>query len=284
MPKSKAFIGITLALAAGVALSTGGIAVRLIESASGFQVLFYRAVTLCCVMLVFTLLRYRGRTWQVTRDMGVPGLAVAITLGLGAIAYIFAILLTTVANAVVILSTSPLLTALIAWIVLRSGISKITVVASSTALAGVVLMVVDGLDSGGLLGMLIALGAALSYSVMLVVMQRHRDRDMLPAIGLSGIFTMAIAGLAAPDLNVSGQDMAIGIFLGSFQFGLGFALVTLATRYVDGATVALLTLSEVVLAPLWVWLGVGEAPTLLAMVGGLIVLGSVAFQALTVRV
>jgi len=89
---------------------------------------------------------------------------------------------------------------------------------------------------------------------------------------------LVIALIAAPNLVISGYDLAIATFLGSFQFGLGFACITLAARYIDGAMVALLSLSEVVLAPVWVWVGVGETPTANALMGGLIVLAAVVFQ------
>ena len=79
-------------------------------------------------------------------------------------------------------------------------------------------------------------------------------------------------------LTVGTRDLLISMFLGAVQFGLGFCLITLATRHIDGDLIALLTLSEVVLAPLWVWIGVNEVPAPIALAGGLIVLTAVAGQ------
>ena len=276
----RTLLGVLLSLAAGVFLSTGGIALRLVESADGFQILFYRALTFCVLMAVVLVLRYRSAYWRAIRAVGRQGAVVAVALGLGAILYVHAILNTSVANAVVILSTSPLLTALLAWGVLRHRASAGILIASAAASIGVAVMVTDGLDTGGLLGMLIAFGAALSFAVMLVALQSVPDRDMLPATAMSGLVTLCLAWLAAGDLDISVHDMGVSMYLGAFQFGLGFALVTLATRYIDGALVALLSLSEVVLAPLWVWIGVGEAPTVMAAIGGAIVFAAVISQAL----
>ena len=276
---SRTSLGISLSLLAGACLSTGGIALRLVESADGFQILFYRALTFLTLMLVFILVTYRGRTLRAISGIGRAGVLVAFMLGLGAIFYVLAILHTTVANTVVILSTSPLLTAALGWLVFRLRPSKDTLVAATVAVLGVALMVVDGLTSGGLWGMLIAFAAAGCFAVMLVTLQRVRGRDMMPATGLSGLVTLAIAWLATASLEISLHDAAIGMFLGSFQFGLGFVLITFATRYIDGPLVALLTLSEVILAPVWVWLGIGEAPALLALIGGTIVLLAVVTQA-----
>lgn len=278
MPRT--LLGVLLSLAAGVFLSTGGIALRLVESADGFQILFYRALTFSVLMAVVMALCYRRGFWRAIRAVGREGAVVAIALGLGAMLYVQAILNTSVANAVVILSTSPLLTALLAWGMLRRRVSVGILVASAVASIGVAIMVTDGLDTGGLLGMLIAFGAAMSFAVMLVGLQSVPERDMLPATAMSGLVTLSLAWLVAADLNVSVHDMGVSAYLGAFQFGLGFALVTLATRYIDGALVALLTLSEVVLAPLWVWIGVGEAPTAMAAIGGAIVFAAVISQAL----
>ena len=276
---SRTTLGVALSLMAGVCLSTGGIALRLVESADGFQILFYRALTFVVLMAVVILATYRARTWSAILAVGWPGLLVATVLGLGAIFYVMSILHTTVANAVVILSTSPLLTALLAWLVLGVRASASTLIASMVAIFGVSLMVLDGLSTGGLIGMAIAFAAGACYAVMLVTMQQVRGRDLMPATGLSGMVTLIIAWIAAPDLVVGLHDIGIGVFLGSVQFGLGFILITIAARYIDGALVALLTLVEVVLAPFWVFLGVGEAPTQLALVGGAVVLVAVFAQA-----
>ena len=280
---SRPVIGAACSLAGGVCLSTGGIALRLVESAEPFQIVFYRAAAFLLLIWSILALRYRRRLWDVTLQVGLPGLAVAGLLGVGAIFYVFAILNTTVANAVVILSTSPILTALLAWFALGTRVSGTTLVAAGGALLGVCLMVADGLSSGGLLGMLIAGGAVICYAVMLVLLQGYRNRDMLPATALSGFVTLAIAWAACTDLDVSPHDIGISAFLGAFQFGLGFILLTVATRFIDGALVALIGLSEVALGPIWVWIGVGEIPTRLALVGASVVASSVAFQIVNSR-
>jgi drug/metabolite transporter (DMT)-like permease len=277
---SRTTIGVILSLLAGVCLSTGGIALRLVESADGFQILFYRALTFVTLMLVFIVLTYQRRTLTVVCNIGRAGMLVALMMGLGAIFYVLAILHTTVANTVVILSTSPLLTAALGWWVLGVRAGKDTLIAATVAVLGVGLMVIDGLTSGGLSGMMIAFAAASCFAVMLVTLQRVRGRDMMPATGLSGLVTVSIAWLAASSLQISLHDAAISMFLGSFQFGLGFVLITFATRYIDGPLVALLTLSEVILAPVWVWLGTGETPTALALAGASFVLLAVTTQAI----
>ncbi|NKC16274.1 MAG: EamA family transporter [Gammaproteobacteria bacterium] len=281
--RKQVLAGVVLSFIAGVCLSTGGIAIRLVESADGFQILFYRALTLFIGMGLFLLWQHGRRLAAAVVAIGWPGALVSLALGSGAICYVIAVLHTSVANTVVILSTSPLLTAGLGWLLFRQRADRKTLLASAAALSGVSIMVVDGLDSGGLTGMFIAFIAAGSYAVMLIIMQRHRGRDLLPATALSGLVTMAVAWLAVDSLQIGGHDLAISIFLGSFQFGLGFALITVAARYIDAPTVALLTLSEVILAPLWVWIGVDETPTPLGLLGASVVFAAVLAQALSAR-
>ena len=95
---------------------------------------------------------------------------------------------------------------------------------------------------------------------------------MLPATCLAGIVMGGIAGLFAGSLVLSKQDLAIAMIMGCFQFGVGFWCFTVATRYILASEVALFSLSESILAPIWVWVGVGEIPSLLTMAGSLVVL------------
>lgn len=272
-------LGVVLGLSAGAVLSTGGVALRFIEDASGWQVLFYRALSFSLMMAIVLGVRHGRATPRRLYAVGRLGVLVAAMLGLGAIAYVFAILYTNVANVVVILSAAPILTAVLSHWLLRERTDLFTWVAMLTVTGGIVVMFADGIQAGGALGLLIALGAALMYAFMLVALRRARGLDMLPATALSGPITLAIAGLMAGDFAIPPGDIALSVFLGTFQFGLGFILVTFAARYIAAAHVALLTLTEVVLAPLWVFIAIGEQPTALGLAGALVVFAAVLSQA-----
>lgn len=273
-------LGVVLALSAGLCLSTGGLILRHVEEANVWQVSFYRSLALIAMLLVYLALRYRGRLVAPFRGIGWPGLVVTLCLAIGSIAYILSLSLTTVANTMFILASAPLMTAALAWVLLGERVHPITLVAMLGALVGIVLMVADGLQGGHLPGNLIALGAALCFAVMLIAMRGARARDMVPASCLGGLLAALICWPLAGGLAMSGQDLALSLLLGSAQIGAGFLLITLATRHIQAAEVSLLTLSEVVLAPIWVWIFVAEVPSRLALLGGAIVLCAVVGQAL----
>ena len=262
-------------------LSLSGVTLRHIESASGWQILFYRSLTFFVVVTLYLVFRYRTRVVRAFVRTGRPGLVVAVSLGLGSACYVFALLLTTVANALFIISSAPFVTAVLGWIVLRERVRPLTWLTMTIALAGIAIMFVNGIQSGRLLGNIVALGPAVSFAIMLVTLRFAGDRDMIPAICLAGFVGAALGFSMADTLVLSRHDLALCLFLGIFQYTGGFVLITLGARYLPAAEVALLSLAETVLAPVWVWLGVGEVPTVLTLAGGAIVLSAVVAQAVT---
>ena len=273
--------GVALGLTAGVLLSLAGITLRHIESANGWQILFYRSMTFFVVVTLWLAIRYRARVVHAFIATGRPGLVVALSLGLGSACYVFALLLTTVANALFIICAAPFLTAVLGWIVLRERVRPTTWIAMTIALAGITLMFVNGIQSGRLLGNIVALGPPVSFAIMLVTLRHADDRDMIPAIALAGLVGAALGFAMSDTLVLSGHDLALCQFLGIVQYTGGFVLITLGVRFLPAAEVALLSLAETVLAPVWVWIGVGEVPALLTLAGGAIVLLAVATQAVT---
>lgn len=277
---SKYFLGATLVLAGGLCLSTSGIIVRQIETADGWQIMFYRGIAFVVTVLVFLSLRYHGRLLRPFQAIGWNGVIVALALSLGSICYLFALLLTSVASALFIISAAPFFTAVLAWIVIGERVRPVTWLAMSISLCGIVLMFWDGFANGRVLGSVVALGVVVAFGIMLVLIRRSKGVDMVPAICLGGLTAAAIAAVMLDSFVVSYHDFAFASLMGSAQFGGGFILITLGARYVPAAEVALLTLVEPVLGPVWVWIGVDEVPSPFTLAGGAIVLAAVIMQAI----
>ncbi len=267
--------GVTLVVIGGFFLSTSGILLRNIETASGWQILFYRGLAFSLTLFLLLLVRYRSGIGPAFRAIGKPGLWAALVLGLGSICYIFAILLTTVANAVFIIGAAPLATAFVGWLVLGERTSRFGVMAMLVSLTGIGLMFADGLLEGRWAGNVAALGVVASFVVFLLIIRRNRRTDMLPATCLSGLVMAGVAVFFAESLLISNHDLAIAIIMGCLQFGIGFWCFTVASRYIMASEVALFSLTESILGPVWVWIGVGEEPSWLTLMGSAVVLVSV---------
>ena len=274
--------GVLCVLSGALFTSTAGILVRLVEAADGWQLLAYRQVSFVAVLLVMLAVIHGRALPHAFRAVGWPGLLVAVALGTSFCAYVFALRATSVADVVFVLSVSPFVAGLLAWVILREAIGSRLWVAMLGAFAGMVIMVGGGLGAGALEGQLLALLAVCGYAVTLVVFRSRPHVDMLPAVCLAGLVSAFVAvasvHLEGDSLRLSPNDMLIGILLGVFQLGMQYVLVTQGARHISAAEVALLTRVQAILAPLWVWLGVGEIPADTTLIGGAIVLLAVSYH------
>lgn len=272
-------LGVAMVVAAGTCLSFGGLMVRFVEQADYWQIAFYRSIAFVATLLVYLLWRYGPGIGRAFLAIGRTGLLVALTFSAGSLLYLLAITLTTVANVVFILSAGPLLTAILARLLLGERVRAITWLAIATALGGISIMVAGALDAGRLAGNFAAFGAVSCFAIMVIALRRARAVDMVPATCLGGAIAGAVAALMVGGFAISAHDLLMSAVLGSGQLGMGFLLITLGTRYVPAAEVPLLALGEAVLAPVWVWLWVNEVPSGQTLLGGAVILLAVAVQA-----
>ena len=273
-------LGLVSVIGASFFTSLAGIFVRLTEDVEGFTLLFYRSLAFVLFMAVFLGLRYRSNTADAFRAIGWPGLVVALALGTAFMSFILALMETSVARVVFIGGTSPFVAAALAWLVLRERLGPATLFAMVGALLGISIMVGDGLAEGSMLGLLLAFVPVLGYAVTLVCFRIKKGEDMLPAVFLAGVFAMVASAVFAPTLAISANDLIMAILLGVVQLGFQYVLITYGVRHVPAAEVALLGRLQLVLGPFWVWIGVGEVPTVATLVGGGIILGVVLLHSL----
>ena len=273
-------MGLIMAAGGGLCLSFGGLIMRYIETDDGWQILTIRSLAFTLTLLVYLALRHRGDLIRPISAIGLGGLLLVPAMGLGFISYLFGLVLTSVANVVFIVSTGPFFAAVLGWLILRERVGAITWLAIAVALCGVALMVAGGLSTGGLLGMLVALGAPVSFALLVVVQRRRPDVDMVPAVMLGGALAGLLAAFLTTNWQISLQDVALSALMGVGQIGFGFLLITHGARWLPPAQTALLALSEAVLAPLWVWIFVAEVPALATLLGGALILGAVAGRAI----
>jgi len=282
--QNRYLLGVIIVLAGGAFLSTSGILLRIMDNADGWQIVFFRSLTFFFTILTILVFRYGKNTFAAYKAIGKQGLVASVLLGLGSTCYIFAMLNTTVANVVFIIGSAPLITALVAWVFLKEKVSPWSLVAMVAALVGIGLMFIDGLVSGGLFGNILALSMVFMFAFYLLILRAKNNIDMIPATGLSGLVTFAIASIMVTDLNISHHDLLICIALGSFQFGLGFLFLTLGTRFIPAAEVALFALSESILNPIWVWIGVNEVPGKYTLYGsGIVLVAVIAYSMIAIH-
>jgi drug/metabolite transporter (DMT)-like permease len=266
---------IYVALAA-VAWSTAGVLQRQLTVDTPTQV-FGRAAFAGAALLVYVAIVERGHVVRAFRSVGGAGIAVAVCVAIASGCFISALNHASVARVLFILAVAPVLAALLAWATLGEPISRRTALAMLLALCGVAVMFGAPGDAS-LAGDGLAFVAALAFSAMIVITRWRHEVSMAPATCLSqAILVVAFLPFASPG-EISGGDAAWLAALGIGQIGLGFALLTVGARLIPAAQVGLITLLEVVLGPVWVWLALDERPDTLTLVGGTIVIAAIVVQ------
>jgi drug/metabolite transporter (DMT)-like permease len=267
---------IYVALAA-VAWSTAGVLQRQLTLDTSTQV-FGRAAFAGAALLGYVAIVERGQVVRGFRSVGGAGIAVALCVAIASGCFIGALNYASVARVLFILAVAPVLAALLAWATLGEPISRRTALAMVLALSGVAVML-GAPGEASLTGDGLAFVAALAFSVMIVLTRWRHEVSMAPATCLSqAILVAAFLPFATPG-EISGDDLAWLAALGIGQIGLGFALLTVGARLIPAAQVGLITLLEVVLGPVWVWLALDERPGTLTLVGGTIVIAAIVLQA-----
>lgn len=261
-----------LVFCAGVFWSTQGLAIRLIDRADAWQILFYRSVALSVFLAVVLGLRYGRGALAAIGTAGRPGVLGAICLVFAYALGILAMQQTTIADAVLLFATAPFFAALLGWLVLAEAVRRSTWIAIGLAMTGIVVMQGGAVAGGTALGNLFAVGSALCFALFTLVLRWRRHGDMMPTVLLSGLFATviccAVATVRGTGLSVPAGDIAIAALMGVFQTGAGLVLYTIGSRAVSAVQLALLPLIEVILSPLWVAVFIGELPTATVLIGG----------------
>lgn len=270
---------LALMIAAPVLWSSAGVVTRHIQSAQPVEQVFWRSVFAFAFVFAFLLLQ-KTNPWRAVRAAGMPGLISGLMWATMFTAFLFALSLTTTANALVVMSVSPLLTALFASMFLKDPVPLRTWLAAGAAAIGIAWMFGSSLEAH-YLGMAIAFVIPVASAVNVVVLRASAAKlDLIPAVMLGGALSCLIALPFALPFAGTPRDLALLAFLGVFQLGVPCMLLVLASRALLAPEIALLGLLEVVLGPLWAWLGAGEVPAGSTLLGGMIVLAALALNEL----
>ena len=275
--------GIFLVILAGMFWSSMGLGIRLIQQANVWQILLYRSFSLATFLFILICFRSGFRPLITIKRAGVAGVIGGFGLVLAFAAGIYAIQTTSVANAMLLFASAPFLAALLGWFILKEPISRITFISMFIAMIGIGIMVKQGVSSGHIIGNVCAIASALGFAIFSIALRWGRLEDMLPAVFLAGIFAMTIAAivcfLKTYSFIVPLRDIGIALSMGVFQVGLGLAVFTIGSKVVPAAELALLSMTEVLLGPFWVWLFLGETADTNTLIGGCVLLIAIAGNA-----
>jgi len=273
--------GSILVIFGAICLSFGGIIVKSFEGASLWQILFWRQFFFTIIVALYLIFTYKKNFFNSFYKSGLSGLAAGLFLGCGFAAYVFAMYYTTVANTLFIITTETIFLAFFGYIFLKEKINFITFISILLGMSGVLLIVGSSLSiqtSEQFFGNIVAFIMPISFAVLIVIVRKYPNVDMVPAQFTAGIIAALIGYLIAGKLSVSPHDLFLGLLAGFFQIGFGFILITIGSQTTPAAVVGVLMLTEAVLGPIWAWLFINEVPPISVLIGGGIIVFAIIFE------
>ena len=277
----KKLPGPLLVFLGAVCLSFGGLIVKSFEGASLWQILFWRQFFFSLIVALYLLFTYKKNFFKSFYISGLPGFIGGLILALGFVAYVFSMYTTTVANTNFIITTETIYLALFGYFFLKEKINLITFISIILGMSGVLIILGSSLSiqsSEQFLGNIVAFIMPISFAVLVIVIRKYPNVDMVPAQFTAGIAAAIIGFLIAGQLSISIHDLFLALLAGFFQIGFGFILITVGSQTTPAAIVGVMMLTESVFGPLWAWLFINEVPPTAVVIGGSIIIFSMLFQ------
>jgi drug/metabolite transporter (DMT)-like permease len=270
--------GILMAIGGVLILSPDSLLIRL-AGLDDYTLLFYRGLFPVLAISLILWLHYRADFVPALLRIGWAGVLNAVLYTIVNISFISAIQRTSVANTLLFLSAAPVFAALLSLLVLRENQRVSTWFIIALSLLSILIIGWGSYGSSGLYGDLLALCCAIVTAASAVLVRYRKHVDLVPSIILGSLFTTVYALTQSPQLAISATQLLYVAIIGLVLVPFAFIVLTIAPRFANSAEVQLVYLLESILGPLWVWLVISETPSLNTIVGGSMLLASVAWFA-----
>ena len=267
--------GLLMTIFAVVILSPDSVLIRLVEDASSevdsWTVLFWRGLLYAAGVSLLVFIKYRTKTIAEFKNIGKGGLLIGLFSGISTGTFVFAIVYTSIANALVIISTGPIMIAIVAWFLLKEKSSLFTWTSMIIVFIGIYIVMSGSFGGDSLVGDFFALITAVMMGFTFTLTRKYKDVNMVPVNAIGGLIAALIAFLMANKITVPAEVVGYIIAMGTI-LSISFSLITIAPRYMPAAEVGMIMPLETVLGSLIAWYVINEVPSVNALVGGTIVI------------
>ena len=262
--------GLLIAFFGVLILTPEGILVKLANSDS-FTILFWRGLFLTLSILIILLISYRSNALNQIKGIGKEGLLIGCLTGFGGTTFILAIHYTTLAKTLVIISASPLMVALVSFILLGERPRLFTWLAMLIVFSGIYIVMSGDTSGLNLKGSLFALASVTSGGFAFTLLRKYKEVNMVPAMAINGLFITFVGLFFADSLSLSSQAMTY-IVISSVLVAISFSLITIAPRYIPAPEVAIFFPMGTVIGTVLAWLILKEELSSTAVFGGIVVI------------
>jgi len=271
--------GMLLAFTAILFITPDSLFIRL-AGLESWNLIFYRGFIPFAVVLVGLLIIYKNKLVIELINNGWHGLAYAGTFTITNIMFVISIENTNVANTLIMIALAPMLSAIISLIFLKENPDQKTWIAIIITTLAVIFIFYSALDVGDFLGNFFGLVCAIGLAVGAVIIRSAKKISLVPSAMMGKLMVALIALLFVDKLKLEGNDLTIIPLMCVMCVAIPFVLITLAPRYITAAEVNLFFLLETILGPLWVWLVIHAQPSIETIIGGFVIIGSIAVHSI----
>ena len=269
--------GSILAFVAVMLITPDSLLIRL-SNIEPWGMLFYRGAIPFVVVLIGLLIFYKKNFLKALINIGYPGIFYFISFSACNITFLISIQNTNVANTLVMIALAPMLSAILGAIFLKESPDKKTWLAILVTFAACIYIFHDSLKLGNLYGDVFGLITAFGLACNATLARYAKDRDLVPSAVIGKLCVAIFAFFFVENIELLGKDLFYIPLMCIMCVAIPFVLVTIAPRFITGAEVNLFFLLETILGPIWVWLVVKEQPSLETIMGGSVIILTIAIH------
>ena len=243
-----------------------------------WELLFYRGAIPFFFVLIGLLLFYKKNFLNALLKIGYVGIFYIISFSACNITFIISIQNTNVANTLIMVALAPMLSAVLATIFLKEPTNKNTWAAIFVTFFSVTFIFYDSIQLGNIKGDIYGFITALGLAINANLARYAKEIDLVPSAVIGKLVVAIFAFFFVNNFYLSGMDLFIVPLMCIMCVAIPFVLVTIAPRFISAPEVNLFFLLEVILGPIWVWLIIKEQPSLQTIIGGIIIIITIALH------
>ena len=267
--------GMLMAFTAVMFLTPDSLFIRM-ANINSWNLIFYRGFIPFLTILIGLIFVYRSKLFKKILDNGWHGLAFVVSFAITSIVFVVSIENTNVANTLVMVALAPMLSAIISLVFLKENPDQKTWVAIGITTLAVVYIFYDAIDAGDFLGNFLGLICATGLAVNAVIIRSAKKMSLVPSAMAGKLMVALFALFFADQIKLENNDLIIVPLMCIVCIAIPFVCVTLAPRYITAPEVNLFFLLETIFGPLWVWLVIHEQPSIETIVGGSVIILTIA--------
>ena len=267
--------GSLMAFVAVMFITPDSLFIRL-SNVETWSLVFYRGIIPFVLVFIGMLLIYRLKFFNLLRSNGYYGFAYVLTFSVTNIAFVVSIQNTNVANTLIMIATAPMLSAILGSFFLKENPDKKTWVAIFITFFAALYIFYDSIKLGNFFGDILGFVAAMGLAVGAVIIRSAKKLNLVPSAVVGKLIIALFAMLFVKDYSLNNNDIYIVPLMCVMCVAIPFVLVTIAPRFITAAEVNLFFLLETIIGPIWVWLIIKEQPTPETIVGGAIIVLTIA--------